>query len=114
MSFRLCYVRRAAPAVNVLGRRLWSYLYVPSARATRGNPFGERSSAWSSVRFPAPLLDRLTNGLEPYPTSPSWRPTAPGAGGRFPMRWVAIGALAVIAALALRRRSRAGAARPVA
>jgi hypothetical protein len=51
----------------------WSYLYVPSAKAMRGNDFGRGRVRWMEAPY-LRLLDTLTEGLEPYPASPTWKP----------------------------------------
>jgi hypothetical protein len=83
----------------------WSYLYVPSASAMRGNEFGSGPVRWMRASFLAPAVAELTNDLEPYPTSPTWTPTVPARDDGLPFAWLALGALAgaAVVALALRR-----------
>jgi hypothetical protein len=83
----------------------WSYLYVPSASAMRGNEFGSGPVRWMRASFLAPEMAELTKDLEPYPASPTWTPSTSARDEGFPVGWVALGALAgvALAALALRR-----------
>jgi hypothetical protein len=88
----------------------WSYLYVASARAMRGNEFGSGPVRW--MRAPSlivSILGELTNGLEPYPASSTWKPTVSARAKPFPLVWAILGALASVAVIAIglqRLRSR--------
>jgi hypothetical protein len=88
----------------------WSYLYVPSASAIRGNEFGSGSVRWMQATFLGPLVADLTDELEPYPASPTWTPSTPAEEPGFAVGWAALVAVAAVAAGALallgRRRLR--------
>jgi hypothetical protein len=83
----------------------WSYLYVPSASAMRGNEFGSGSVRWMRAPFLGPLVADLTENLEPYPASPTWTPSTPVEEPGFAVGWAALVAVAAVAAGALALRS---------
>jgi hypothetical protein len=53
-------------------REVWSYIYVPSARAMRSDAFGKGPIGWQDASLIRATLPDLTR-LEPYPASPAWR-----------------------------------------
>ncbi len=99
------YVVRFCSRADCRGPIDWSYLYVPSARAMRGNNIGSGPVHWMQASLLTPLLAQLTKGLEPYRASPTWMPAAPRPAPTptqdtgFPIAWVVLAALAAIIAL---------------
>ena len=85
---------------------VWSYLYVPSAGAMRGDNFGRGSVRWMAAPFLEPLISQLARDLVPYPPSSSWSPSAAPEQGGFPLGWVILAALAAAAPLAFMLRAR--------
>jgi hypothetical protein len=53
-------------------REVWSYVYVPSARAMRSDAFGEGPIRWQDASLIRANLHNLTR-LAPYPASTAWR-----------------------------------------
>jgi hypothetical protein len=66
IRFRLGPKRSAAVA--------WSYVYVPSAKAMRGNDYGRGLEKWMGAQFLDPLIRELANGLNPFPACSMWSP----------------------------------------
>ena len=77
----------------------WSYLYVPSAGAMRGDDFGSGSVRWMRAKFLAPVIAKLTQDIEPYPASPTWTPNAAARDDGSPLLWLALGAPAAMLAM---------------
>lgn len=102
------YIVRFRARVDSGAPILWSYIYVPSARALRANDFGRGPVRWRGAEFLHPLVAELTKELEPYPASPTWTPTVPARNEGFPAGWAALGALAAAAVVALALRAFAG------
>jgi hypothetical protein len=102
------YVVRFRSGASSRAPIAWSYLYVASASAMRGNEFGSGPVRWMRASFLAPEIAELTKDLEPYPASPTWTASVPGRDNGFPFGWLALGALAgtAVVALALRRLGR--------
>jgi hypothetical protein len=87
------YVVRFRSGVDSRAPILWSYLYVPSARAQRATDFGRGPDRWRGAEFLQSLVAELAKELEPYPASPTWTPTAPAGDEGFPVGSVALGVL---------------------
>jgi hypothetical protein len=90
-------------------RQVWSYTYVPSARAMLSDEFGHGIVRWRDA--PPEIVTALPDltGVEPHPASLAWRPAAAGPGGP---PWMLVAAAAAAAAalaaagIALRRGRR--------
>jgi hypothetical protein len=53
-------------------REVWSYVYVPSARAMPSDAFGEGPIRWQDASLISANLPDLTR-LDPYPAATAWR-----------------------------------------
>jgi hypothetical protein len=78
-----------------------TYLDVPRAREMRGDEFGSGPVHWMTAPFLDPLLAELTADLEPYPSSPTWTPTAAAPERGHSIGWGVLVALALAAAAAI-------------
>ena len=93
------YVVRFCSAADCRGSIDWSYIYVPSARAMRADEMGSGPVRWMQASLLQPLLEPVTNRLEPYTATSAWSPAPRATGGTrdagFPFGWVALAGLSV-------------------